>query len=296
MWFIETPVYNSATIETVTACSRRAVLNLNGVPTPLPSVFDSRQVQSVSIKPGTVWEYALSIRKLPCVDIVAPEKDTIQVQSRKRSSADAQVYTFSTEEDVKREIIARGPVMTAIHVSRHFLDFWNKLLETGVDPVYDYEQQEKGHKLKEKHTRVVTLCIVGWDADAWIVASDWSPFKLQGVDTWGSNGFFKLRNAASSSIVSNATAVLPLTTFESSKANLGIVVWVVSPPSKRPIVKVNAKVSVQHGENALLQSSKFSKWLDAENIMGTFVLASILICLVVIVCVHIVRTLKDAEK
>lgn len=206
---------------------------------------------------------------------------------------DAQVYTFSSEADVKQEIVSRGPVMTAIYVSHYFIDFWNKLLEHGTEHVFDYAEQ--GHK-KEKKLRVLTLAIVGWEGDAWIVGSGWSVPKLpQLEDTWGQNGFFKLRNASASTVVSNATAMLPLAAFEASKASVGITVWVVSPPSRRPAIKVNAKVVVKHGEHAV-ESNKFSKWLDAENIMGTLVLSSILICLIVIVCIHVVRTLKDAEK
>lgn len=293
MWYIETPVHNSATIEAATACSRRAVLAMSD--SPLPAAFDGRSVHAISSKVSSVWEYACAVRKLPWVEVDGCT-DTIQIQCRKRSSPDTQVYTFSTEEDVKRELIARGPVMTAIQVSRHFLEFWNRLLDTGAEPVFDYEQQEKPHKLKEKHCRTVTLCIVGWEADAWIVASDWSTLHLTKPGAWGRNGFFKLRNASSSHVVSNATGMLPLAAFESSKAAHGIMVWVVSPPSKRPVLKVNAKVSLQHGDNADTKNTKFSKWFDSENITGTLVLASILICLVVMVCIHIVRTLKDAEK
>lgn len=292
MWFIQTPVDNSAVIESVTACSRRAVLKS----APVAAAFDSREAYTSKVVPQSVWDYVCTSRGLPCVNVDALPQDTIQTQCRKRSSPDAQVYTFSSEQDVKHEIATRGPVMSAIQVSRHFLQFWNKLLETGTDHVFDYEQQEKSHKTKEKHSRVVTLAIVGWDGDAWIVANGWSTPRVDKPLVWGHNGFFKLRNASSSTVVSNATAMLPLAAFETNRATSGIVVWVVSPPSRRPVVKVNAKVAVRHGDNASLDNNKFTKWFDAQHIMGTLVLASILVCLLVIICVHLVRAFKHAEK
>lgn len=289
MWFIQTPVHSSARIESITACSRRAVLSTKAV----PDAYDCREASNQRVAPHSIWEYVCTARGLPFVAAKDLETDTIQVQCRKRSSVDAQVYTFSSEADVKQEIVSRGPVMTAIYVSRHFLDFWNKLLEHGSECVFDYA--EHGHRLKEKKLRVVTLAIVGWDGDAWIVANEWGVPKLHQPHAWGHNGFFKLRNASASTVVSNATAMMPLTAFEASKASTGITVWVVSPPSRRPAVKVNAKVVVKHGEHTV-ETNKFTKWLDAENIMGTLVLSSILVCLVVIVCIHVVRVLKDAEK
>jgi hypothetical protein len=118
-------------------------------------------------------------------------------------------YVVRTE-DLQREIVARGPVLTSFAACPGFLSFWEALLAgSASDEIFN-------SPASEDVVGVLAVLIIGWGrhpAPHWIVANSWGRTTSQ-LTQWGQNGCFRVFSGTNvGALEDNLTGVVRLTEF-----------------------------------------------------------------------------------